>query len=170
MPPINQAERRKAFLNFLIFFSVTITIIIVVIFFSIEVPFIDNRRLRNQVAEFQDQKELTRSLHAEIKEVAGLIKTLDSRDVNQAAVNAQIDGRVGTITNLVRNVSDSESVRYYSMLTASLQTWKNLKKDLSNAKTSEEDAARLNQEIIILKTQLAQKDQTIASLLQQRQQ
>ena len=164
MPPLNQAERRKAFLNFLIFFSVTITIIIVVVFFSIEVPFVDNRRLRNQVAEFQDQKDLSKSLNAEITEITSLIKTFDAKDINGAAVNAQIDGRIGTITNLLKNTTDSQSVGYYSMLTGSLISWKKLKMELSNSKASEGEAARLSQEISGLKIQLAQKDQ----LLQQK--
>jgi Type VI secretion system, TssO len=165
MPPLNQAERRKAFLNFLILFSVTVTIITVVIFFSIEVPFKDNRRLRNQVAEYQDQSDLNRSLNTEITDASNLISsTMDVRNVNPAAVNASIDQKIRSINNHIAGIKDSIAANYYTVLVRNLESWRAVKKESGEIKNNAQETAMLNQEIAILKTQLAEKDRLIVEL------
>lgn len=163
MTPLNHAERKKAFLNFLIFFTITVTIIITVVFFSIQVPFDDNKRLRDQIAEFQEQRETSRTFQLEVTETSNLLKTLDSKDVQHAAVDAQIEARLTTLNNLIRSVPDSQNIKYLSVLIENLTALKNAKMDLSNLKGNEMDEARLKLEISDLKKQISQNDFLIAN-------
>ena len=168
MKPINQAERRKAFLNFLLFFIITIGVIVLLIFFSIQVPFKENANWRNKIAQVENERLFQQSFNNKMEEA---MKLIDSMNVTQAdPIN---DNKINNKLNeMASMLNDSVSVKVlYTNIVQSLQDLQRVKQSLRNAYAQTDDAdetkqkmAAIQQELIKCQTAYSQQNLIIQQL------
>lgn len=107
MMPINHSERRKAFLNFLLFFAITIAIILTTVFFSFRVPLEDNEKLRKQMDIVENEKVFLRSFGTKMQQTVNLIDST-TRQVDDIRINQEIKNNLASMTAMI---NDSISVK-----------------------------------------------------------
>lgn len=56
MQPLNRAERSNAFFRFLLLFLITVAMVVAVVFFSTQVPWKENDKLRQTISRLKDEK------------------------------------------------------------------------------------------------------------------
>lgn len=130
MKPLNQVERNNAFLGFLLFFFVTIGVIITVIFFSIEVPIRENEQLRSRMLTLQSEKAFADSFAVAMKDAVNELKKFDVKEEKQEPAEAtqrRVQLKINKMQKLVEGLPEAEN-SIYTLMVESLA-------NLNNAKT-----------------------------------
>ena len=128
MKPINQAERRNAFLGFLILLLVTIGLIITVIFFSIEVPIMDNEKLHEKVSMMQQEKQQSDSFAVAMQ---AAMYELENFDLNKVGASwYKVDIKIDKMRKLLKDLPDSNSI--YSSAVKNLEQLNEAKKRIGS--------------------------------------
>jgi hypothetical protein len=108
MKPLNQVERRNAFLGFLILFLITIGVIITVIFFSTEVLFRDNEQLSKKVFIMQQEKQLSDSFTVVMQ---GAMYDLENFDFKKSDASAfRVEGKIAKMRRLLEDLPDTNTI------------------------------------------------------------
>jgi uncharacterized coiled-coil protein SlyX len=154
MQPLNQADRKKAFTNFMIFFVVTIALILITGFYSVQVPFKDNERLReiNEIAE--NEKAFADKFQAKLAEALQALEAVNQENFAEQAesYDSRIQETISQMSTMIGNDSISNKNFYRSVLSA-LTASRLAKKELREIKSRNADAGewkdkfdRLNQD------------------------
>lgn len=107
MKPLNQSERQKAFWRFLMFFVVTVGVILTTVFFSVAVPFKQNDELTRQMDAMETERDFLATFENKVQETANLIDT-----VNMVKYPMSVDADINkNIDDMYRMVKDSLSVK-----------------------------------------------------------
>jgi hypothetical protein len=162
MKPLNQSERRKAFLSFLLFFLITIAVVLIAVFSSIRVPIAENEQLRKDRDLAENEMLFLQSFENKMQETMNL---LDSFELikNEYKAEADIKKNLGQMTAMI---SDSISVnsicnRILDNLT-DLHAAKKQLRDVSNQTAVLEEK---NHEIERLQARIEVLDNRIIDLL-----
>src|SRR5829696_1573607 len=102
MKPLNQSERNGAFWQFLLLFIITIATVATAIFFSIQVPLSDNKQLRQQMADLQNEKDLYDSINTALRAATNELKTFDPKKENPFATKRRVLQRIDRLNELVK--------------------------------------------------------------------
>ncbi len=142
MKPLNQAERRKAFFNFLIFFLITTGIILVTAYYSIQVPFKDNQRLRNEKEVIDYENAFGDKFQ---KKLSSVVLMLDN--VNKEEFKDQVqfnDGNIGDAISDMSKMIETDTISnkaFYRSILAGLSSSRLAKKELRELKSRTADAS-----------------------------
>lgn len=90
MKPLNQAERKKAFGNFLLFFVITIAVIVTTVFFSIRVPFAENKKMKQQVDVYKANELFTNQFSGKVTDLQTLIDRLQTPNIQTDRIRDSI--------------------------------------------------------------------------------
>lgn len=157
MKPLNQPERKKAFLNFLLFFIITVVVVVTVVFFSIQVPFKQNDQLTREIAKVEDERAFLTKFKTKIEETVSMIDSA-SRITNPILVDDKINANLTQLLGMLHDDSIPVKNLYESMVTnlSDLQGAKMLLR-----KSSDKDAMVLDykQQLSDLRTRLNQCEQ-----------
>lgn len=126
MKPSNQAERSSAFVNFLLLFSVTIALVVAVIFFSIKVPFRQNEQLRQRMADMQNEREFSDAFTGVLKEAVDELNKIEERKEPLLATAQRVQFRVDRMNRLIKEIPDEDN-SIYALVAQTVE-------DLNNAK------------------------------------
>ena len=141
MQPINQAERRKAFVNFLVFFLFTVLLILATGFYSVQVPFKDNARLRELNRLSENEKVFGDQFQGKLSEALSILEVVnDEKYAEQAAVN---DSKLQEVITEMGNMIGKENIpnkNFYRSVLSSLTAAKIAKKELRDIKGKSADA------------------------------
>jgi hypothetical protein len=105
MKPVNSAERKKAFYNFLIFFAITIAVLVTGLLFSFQVPFKENNKLRKEMDIAENEKSFLQLYEMKMDET---MKLLDSVNLvsngyrYENAINNNIKAMNAMLTDSVK--------------------------------------------------------------------
>ena len=158
MTPLNAEARRKAFITFLLFFTGTAALLIIAIFFGVQVPFKQNEKLREQLAVAQKTKTFSEGFESRMDEMKRL---MDS--VNRPGVQAElVDGAITQkLTMMNTSISDSAATPklYHDIVNAYA--------DLQAAKKSVRDASSKDDVVKNSQAQIEDLKQQVMSLNQQ---
>jgi hypothetical protein len=100
---LNRADRNQAFIKFLVFFLVTIILIIAAVFVNYRLPARENQRLREQ-AEVQRQQDNSEMRFITVMQDAVML--LDSMEKNGSQFDMlknQLDGKAADLNKLEQN-------------------------------------------------------------------
>src|SRR3954447_7204392 len=154
MQPFNHENRRKAFLFFLLFFTLTTVVVGATVFMSTQVPFRQNEQLNAEKEKNEAKKDFEEKF---VKEMNGAMKLLDSlnnKDVNFDAIGLKIDEKLKSMDAMIDKDSTA-SVGIYGNIMANLSALYYAKKDLREAETSKgETQGDLKRQLQELNTQL----------------
>lgn len=146
MTSINLKERRNAFLTFLIFFTITIILVIAVVFFSVKVPFEENEQLKQEMAKVEKQREFQRSFGNTYWETYRQLDSFNLKDVEPVMMEARIKNNLSIMSMM--NIQDSISgqANFYEYAIKGLTT-------LMSAKKTLREQSDLSKDVEILKEQ-----------------
>lgn len=152
MKPLNQAERTNAFLKFLLFFTITIVFIIIAVFFGMRVPLEENKKLKQQITDYQNHQLFDATFSARISDVEPLLDTMGSPNVPIESVNNQINSILADLqARKDKAVSGNDNI--YAKTLNALYDLGVAKYSLAKSGTQSQDLGRLEQE----KTSLNQR-------------
>jgi hypothetical protein len=99
MQPSNQQERSKAFWNFLLFFCITVGVIVVTMLFSFQVPFKERDMLRKKADNAENHKVQVMEFGKTMRETMNMIDTL-GQVKNSFLVEAKIEANIKKLSDL----------------------------------------------------------------------
>ena len=137
MKPVNSTERKKAFYNFLIFFSITIAVLVTGLLFSFQVPFKENNKLRKEMDIAENEKSFLQLYEIKMQETMNL---LDS--VNLAANVYRYDNAINNNIKAM-NAMLTDSVRVKGLCSKILDNLKNLQVEKEKLRTFNKSSAIL---------------------------
>lgn len=149
MQPSNQQERKKAFWNFLLFFCITVGVIVVTMLFSFQVPFKERDMLRKKADATENHELILMKFAQGMDSIINMIDNLEN-EKNSFIMKNRIEKNIDDLSDVAR--SDSTWMREMLINVAA-----NLK-DLTSTKLS---LLSVND----CKAALSQKDETIANLV-----
>lgn len=133
MKPLNRTERTHAFLRFLLLFLITVAVIVGVIFFSVEVPWKENDRLREQVRLLQNEKKFAESFAKDMREAQLALEKYADPVQPSAATQERVNNEINKLRGKARQVANSES-SVYELVVVSLSDLNDAKKKLRDAR------------------------------------
>ncbi len=110
MKPLNQSERKKAFGNFLLFFIITIAVIITAVFFSIRVPFKQNEYLLQQMDLAGNERAFAESFKNKMQETMNWLDSVNLKP-NADMIDSRISNNITRMTQMAE--SDSTMNSFY---------------------------------------------------------
>ena len=165
MQPVNQAERSKAFVNFLLFFIATIALILTAVFFSVQVPFKQNEKLQEQVASFENERTLAERFANKLNETLGYFESVNKPNMQPEMVNNQITQNLNAMSTMISMDSTMFKGLYQNVLT-SLYDLQGAKKDLRGASTLDASVGDLEKKLNQCQAEVSRLQNVI--LMQQR--
>ncbi|WP_209405176.1 type VI secretion system TssO [Pseudozobellia sp. WGM2] len=112
MKPNNSKERRLSFLKFFAMFIVTVSAILAAVYFNFKVPMVENELLRKEISLFEGEKNFQRNFYGEMKDLKGLIDSMDIEGQNISFQNSLINDK---IVNLQKRIPVKDSTYMYDM-------------------------------------------------------
>jgi hypothetical protein len=167
MKPVNQAERRRAFTNFLLFFLATIALIIAAVFFSVQVPFKQNNKLQVQVSAIENEKSLAERFANKLNETMGYFESVNKPDMQSEMLNDKITQNLSAMTSMISVDSTMFKGLYQNVITT-LYEYQGAKKDLRGASSLDASVGELQSKLSQCQAELTSLRTTNALLMQQR--
>jgi hypothetical protein len=97
---LNSKERNEAFLKFLVFFVVTLILVILAIYFNFRLPVRENKMLQDEI-ETQRQQDMNQTKFvAKMQEAVVLLDSLRKGGPNADQVNLQLNGKLAEMAGL----------------------------------------------------------------------
>jgi hypothetical protein len=147
MRSLNQAERQSAFLKFLVFFAITFILIIITAFFSAQVPLKENKQLKAEQLEMDNEKDFLASFENNVQQITNLLYSLDTIK-NYNSTDVAIDSRIDDLYKQIQIKKDTVSVRNLCMLVLdNLSNYHKAKQDLRNRDNSDATIQQLNEKV-----------------------
>lgn len=163
MEPLNQPQRRKAFVNFLIFFTITAALIVAAVLFSVQVPFKQNDKLREQIGMVEKEKDFTLIFYNKMNATNNLLDSLDKKDVNVDLLDGKIKEKLTDMDAMIEK--DSVTTKdFYQNIVANLSQIHAAKKELREATSKDASMGELKQQISQLKDDLARSQNNVVVL------
>jgi hypothetical protein len=102
---LNSKERNEAFLKFLLFFLVTVILIVLAVFFNYRLPRSENKVLQEEVNIERQQEAVQSKFVTKMTEAITLLDSMDKGTVNVEQINSQLSGKL-TEMELLRQKDD----------------------------------------------------------------
>jgi Type VI secretion system, TssO len=155
MQPINKEERRKAFGSFLVLFLVTMVLVALMVFFSVQVPFKENEQLRSKMEQVAKDRIQAEQFVARMNEAIGLLSEVDKSDVQSELVDTKIEKKVGEMYNMVGADSSINKTLFANVVTVMFDL-QAAKKRLRATSGTDQTLATLRQDYDKCQSQLLQ--------------
>lgn len=133
MKPLNRAERNNAFWRFLLFFLVTIALVVLVIFFSIAVPYRESKQLREKVVALQKESKLSASFNTAMKEAMDEINKFSIKAESPKTINQRVQYKIEEMEKLLHQIPGNDENSVYSLIVRNISDLNNAKFKLSIA-------------------------------------
>jgi len=155
MKPINTAERKKAFSTFLIFYIVTTLVILIAVYFGVQVPFAQNDKLKDQIAKFEKEKQFAENFSNGLADTKKLLDSVNRAGVQPELVDGRISDNLKKLNAMIDNDSASQK-KFYQDLVQNFADLQVAKKQLRDASGKDANLSQYLQQIEMLKSDLNQ--------------
>ncbi|HEX5150754.1 MAG TPA: type VI secretion system TssO [Parafilimonas sp.] len=142
MKSINYAERQRAFLKFLLFFVITIAVVIVAVLFSVQVPLKENKQFKGQMMVMVNEKDFLASFENNVQQITNLLYSLDTVK-NYNATDVAIDSKIDDLYKQLQVEKDTISAKNLCMLI--LDNLSNYHKAKQDSRNRDNNAATIQQ-------------------------
>lgn len=153
MAPVNATERNKAFRNFLIFFIITIAIIVATVFLSTEVNSMEIKQLKAEKDSVAMEKEFTVNFEDTINSTLQLLELLNDKEANVDLVGDKIKEKLRDMDEMIQKKSMAGK-GLYELVTANLNQLYIAKKELREVTNKDDTQTDLKEKIQELKSEL----------------
>ncbi len=153
MQALNTKERNDAYASFLVFFLITIALLLLAVFFAYQVPFKENERMRTQLKRYEHENEFMNSFLTKMTETKGLLDSVNLPGAQAPVIDGKISDQIKQMGSLVSGDSIRDKRIYENTIQAiiGLQEAKTL---LRNASTTESNLGSVQQQLNDLRMQL----------------
>lgn len=153
MKPLNTPERKKAFLNYILFYTITTGLIVLAVYFGMRVPFKENDRLNAQLDVYEKEKDFAMAFSKGAGEVKSMLDSINRSGVQTELLDGQIAERLNTLNLMIDK--DSTSVKkLYQDIVQNYADLKAAKKQLRDASGKDANLSQYLQQIETLKSDL----------------
>ena len=157
---LNSEERNQAFLKFLLFFLITVALIVSAVYFNFHVPSKENEWLQGQleiqrVQEANQEKFVTR-----MEEALAMFAEMDKKDANVDLLSSRINKTIAEMQELEGN----EKTLYGKMNKAIVGKFAELnrtKKEFAQSKGAADQIAKLQNELSICSSSLRETNKAL---------
>ncbi len=176
MKPQNSPERNKAFGRFIIFYIITTVLIVLAVFFGLQVPFKQNKQLQSQIEVLQGEKDFGNRFSSLLAQTKSLLDTVNSSGARIDLVEGQIAQKIQEMDAMLAKDTTANKALYQQIL----QTLTDIKNDKKTIRSEdknqlltvceqekisleklkgeyEKQNSEMRQQILILNTQLQQR-------------
>jgi len=163
MKALNSSERQSAFFVFLALFAISIVLITVTVFFGMQVPLQENKQLKLEVEDLQNDQMFLKKFSSKMSETVAYLSNINNTGIQNADI---IDGRIGfNIEDLTKQIGGDTTARskMFNDIVVSLTQLRSAKKalresstDSKNAAYYKEQAAKAAQDLASCQAQIAQ--------------
>jgi uncharacterized protein (UPF0333 family) len=157
---LNSQERNQAFLKFLLFFLVTIVLIVTAIFFNYRLPFSENKMLQSEVEVQRIQDVNQQKFVGRMQEAILLLDSMDKKNVNFDQINLLVNSKLQELA-VLQQKDNTIYGKMDKMITDKLYDLQQAKKSLQEANgsinkmsTAQTELEKCQQDNIQLHTQL----------------
>jgi len=154
MKPLNTEERKKSFTSFLLFFLVTVILIIGAVYFGMQIPFKQNERLKAQVAHYQQEQAFADNFSQQMNETTILLDSVNKNGTQATIVDGLISNNIKSLNASILTDSSANKELYQNMV-QTLNQLQLAKTGLRNSSGNDQDAAKLQQELSQAKSELS---------------
>lgn len=100
---LNSQDRTRAFLKFLLFFLITIALVVTAIYFNFRVPVKENKWLQGQLEEKRIEDATQEKFVSKMEEAVVLLDSLDKNGANGDLVKSRLSSIIGEMQTLEPN-------------------------------------------------------------------
>jgi hypothetical protein len=100
---LNSQERNQAFLKFLLFFLVTVVLIITAVFFNFRLPVRENKMLQSEVDIQRTQDVSQQKFVGLMQDAVRLLDSLDKPGTNVEQINLQLNSKIHDLAGIEQN-------------------------------------------------------------------
>lgn len=154
MKPLNAKERRSAFQRFLLFFTLTILVIVAAVFFGVKIPYAENEKLQAQLAAVDKENHFRDDFTLSMSEAQSLLDTVNMDPQKSGLLDGRITQKIQEMDAMLSK-NDITSKTLYNQVIKSLSNTQTDKKGLRAAGNKDSVVAMYNMQIQELKNSLA---------------
>lgn len=156
MKPINTAERQNAFWRFLLFFIITMAVIITAVLFSVQMPMRQNEQLRTQMLAIEKERNLTDSFNVKMMETMQFLEEVNKQPGNDIIYEPRIKTNLMTMTGMTLGLDTTVNRlnSIYMNIVRALDGLQFAKEQIRDATSKDKDLAKHEQQIADLNTEL----------------
>lgn len=154
MKPLNVQDRQRAFQRFLLFFILTIAVIITAVFFGIKIPYAENEKLQEQLAIVDKENHFRNDFSLAMTEAQSLLDTVNMDPQKSGLLDGRITQKIQEMDAMLAK-NDITSKGLYSQVIKSLNSMQSDKRGLRAASNKDSVVAMYNMQILELKNSLA---------------
>ena len=152
MQPFNHQDRRKAFLFFLLFFTITTVVVGATVFMSVQVPFEQNKQLNKEKQKFENEKDFQEQFAREMYIAKNLLDSLKRKDVDVVSLDGKIIQR---IQSMEASIPDTLSGKdFFHDMVLNFSDLHSAVKEVKEANNQDENQEKLKDKIEELKSDL----------------
>lgn len=166
MKPNNIQERRKSFQRFLLFFILTVAVIIVTVFFGIRVPYAENEKLREQLAQVDKENQFRENFSTSMAEAQSLLDTVNMDAGRAGLIDGRITQKIQEMDAMI-NKSELGTKTLYNQVIKILNNSQSDKKGLRAAGNKDSVVAMYNMQVQELKNSLTKWQESYSQLKMQ---
>jgi Type VI secretion system, TssO len=145
MKSVNQAERRKAFSNFLLMFIITIALVVTAVFFGTRVPFAENEKMKEQINAYQNDRLFAEKFSAKISDIQALLDTLGGPNTQTEFINNQVNSLLADLQAMKdKTITGNDNI--YAKTLHALYNLQTAKYSLAKSGAQSQDLGRLEQD------------------------
>ena len=164
----NSKERKKAFWNFLVFFVVTIGLVITTVFFSVQVPFKQNQKLQGEIARIEKERAQAEQFALKMNEAIGLFEKVNQNGEQTELIDANITKNLNELNSMIGK--DSTELRMlYNNVIVSLYDLQASKKKARSISADDASIAEVRNQLQDCQNKYAQLSSTYQAMLMQQQ-
>ena len=118
MIPENIQERKKAFGRFLLFFTLTILVLGTTVFFGIRLPYVENSKLREQLAIVDSENVFRDNFLSTMMQAQSLIDTVNMAPASSGLVEGRITQNIQSLDAMISTSNSSSKSIYVQIIKA----------------------------------------------------
>jgi len=160
---LNSKERNEAFLKFLLFFCITVALIIIAVYFNFRLPLKENSKLREKIT-LQTQEEMNQEKFTENMDKAmAYLDSLDKDPKNMESIEILLTGKIRDLATL-QEKGYSPYAKMNKVIIERMIELKDQKKQLFKLSDKANTLTEMEKKLQYAETQLTQKQQEIDQL------
>ena len=153
MEALNTKERNDAYASFLVFFLITIALLLLAVFFAYQVPFKENERMRSQLKRYDHETEFMNSFLVKMTETKGLLDSVNLPTAQAPVIDGKIAEQIKQMGSMVSGDSIRDK-RVYENIIQTVIGLQDAKKLLRTSSATETDLGSVQQQLNDLRMQL----------------
>lgn len=128
MKAVNAIDRSIAFQRFLLFFIITIAVIITTILVGVRIPYAENNKLREQISMANSEQQFRNDFLDNMKQIQSLLDTVNQAGGSSGLIDGRITQKLQEMDAMVSKNADPANNELYAQI---IKTFNNARSDKS---------------------------------------